>query len=63
MIRPALVYGRGGSIPAMLTKSARETGATRYVGDGVNRWPFVDVEDLAQLYVRAVEKANRGIAL
>jgi nucleoside-diphosphate-sugar epimerase len=60
VIRPALVYGRGGSIPAMLTKSARETGATRYVGDGMNRWPFVDVEDLAQLYVRAVEKAKPG---
>jgi nucleoside-diphosphate-sugar epimerase len=60
VIRPALVYGRGGSIPAMLTKSARETGATRYVGDGLNRWPFVDVEDLAQLYVRAVEKAKPG---
>ena len=60
VIRPALVYGRGGSIPAMLTKSARETGATRYVGDGSNRWPFVHVEDLAQLYVRAVEKARAG---
>jgi nucleoside-diphosphate-sugar epimerase len=60
VIRPALVYGRGGSIPAMLTKSARETGAARFVGDGQNRWPFVDVEDLAQLYVRALEKATPG---
>jgi nucleoside-diphosphate-sugar epimerase len=60
VIRPALVYGRGGSIPAMLTKSARESGATRFVGDGKNRWPFVNVEDLAQLYVRAVEKAAAG---
>jgi nucleoside-diphosphate-sugar epimerase len=60
VIRPALVYGRGGSIPAMLAKSARETGAARFVGDGLNRWPVVDVEDLAQLYVRAVEKAKAG---
>jgi nucleoside-diphosphate-sugar epimerase len=60
VIRPALVYGRGGSIPAMLTKSARETGATRFVGDGQNRWPFVNVEDLAQLYVRALGKAAAG---
>lgn len=60
VIRPALVYGRGGSIPAMLAKSARENGATRFVGDGQNRWPFVNVEDLAQLYVRAVEKAAAG---
>lgn len=60
VIRPALVYGRGGSIPAMLTKSARETGATRFVGDGQNRWPFVNVDDLAQLYVLALEKAAAG---
>ena len=60
VIRPALVYGRGGSIPAMLTKSAKETGAVRYVGDGHNRWPFVDVSDLAQLYVLALEKAPAG---
>jgi nucleoside-diphosphate-sugar epimerase len=60
VIRPALVYGRGGSIPRMLVQSARETGAARYVGDGQNRWPFVDVEDLAQLYVLALEKAPPG---
>jgi nucleoside-diphosphate-sugar epimerase len=60
VIRPALVYGRGGSIPAMLVKSAKDSGATRYVGDGRNRWPFVDVEDLAQLYVLALEKAPAG---
>ena len=60
VIRPALVYGRGGSGPTMFTKSARETGAARYVGDGQNRWPFVDVDDLAQLYVLALEKAAPG---
>jgi nucleoside-diphosphate-sugar epimerase len=60
VIRPALVYGRGGSIPRMLEQSARETGAARYVGDGRNRWPFVDVDDLAQLYVLALEKAAPG---
>ena len=60
VIRPALVYGRGGSIPRMLVQSARETGAARYVGDGQNRWPFVDVDDLAQLYVLALEKAPPG---
>jgi nucleoside-diphosphate-sugar epimerase len=60
VIRPALVYGRGGSIPAMYAKAARETGAARYVGDGQNRWPFVDVDDLAQLYLLALEKAPPG---
>ena len=60
VIRPALVFGRGGSGPTMFTKSARETGAARYVGDGENRWPFVDVDDLAQLYVLTLEKAAPG---
>ena len=60
VIRPALVYGRGGSIPRMLAQSARETGGARYVGNGENRWPFVDVDDLAQLYALALEKAAAG---
>ena len=60
VIRPALVYGRGGSIPRMIVQSARDTGAARYVGDGENRWPFVDVDDLAQLYVLALQKAPPG---
>ena len=60
VIRPALVYGRGGSVPAMLSKPARAAGTVHYVGDGQNRWPFVNVDDLAQLYVLALEKAAAG---
>src|SRR5579875_3600181 len=60
VIRPADVYGRGGGLLRMLTQSARETGAARYVGDGRNRWSFVEVEDLARLYVLALEKAPAG---
>jgi len=60
VIRPALVWGRGGSIPRMLVESARQSGAATYVGDGENRWPFVDVDDLAKLYVLALEKAPAG---
>jgi len=60
VIRPAVVYGRGGSIPRMILQSARDTGAAQFVGDGRNRWPFVDVDDLAQLYLLALEKAPAG---
>lgn len=60
VIRPALVYGRGGGIPKMIVQGARESGTARYVGDGKSRWPFVDVDDLAQLYVLALEKAPPG---
>ena len=63
VIRPALVYGRGGGIPADLAKSAREDGAARYVGTGQNRWPVIDVDDLADLYLRSVERAAPGTLL
>lgn len=60
VIRPAVVYGRGKGMPTAFTQSARETGAARYVGDGQSLWAFVDVDDLAQLYVLALEKAPAG---
>jgi len=63
VIRPGLVYGRGGGIPAELAKSARENGAARYVGTGQNRWPMIDVDDLADLYLRALERAPAGTLL
>jgi nucleoside-diphosphate-sugar epimerase len=63
VIRPAIVYGRGGGLPGMFVQSAHESGAAQYFGDGQNRWPFVHVEDLADLYVRAVEKAPAGTLL
>ena len=60
VIRPGVVYGRGGGIPADFVKSARETGAARYVGTGENRWPMVHVDDLAELYVLALQRAPSG---
>ena len=64
VIRPAVVYGRGGgSLLVELGQSARQFGAARYVGDGNSRWSLVDVDDLAQLYVLALEKAPSGSIL
>lgn len=63
IIRPAIVYGRGGGIPAGFVDSARKEGRARYVGTGQNRWPFVHVDDLADLYLLALEKAPAGSLL
>jgi nucleoside-diphosphate-sugar epimerase len=63
VIRPAIVYGRGGGIPAGFVESARKEGAARYVGTGKNRWPLVHVDDLADLYLLALEKAPPGTLL
>jgi nucleoside-diphosphate-sugar epimerase len=63
VIRPAIVYGRGGGLPAEFVQSARKEGAARYVGTGKNRWPFVHVDDLADLYLLALEQAPAGSVL
>jgi nucleoside-diphosphate-sugar epimerase len=63
VIRPAIVYGRGGGIPAGFVESARNRGASQYVGTGENRWPLVHVDDLADLYLLALEKAPPGTLL
>lgn len=60
IIRPAIVYGEGGGIPGMLARSANEEGAARFVGNGENRWPLVQVNDLAELYLLALKKAESG---
>lgn len=63
VIRPAIVYGRGGGIPAGFVESARKEGAAQFVGSGENRWPFVHVDDLADLYLLALENAPPGTLL
>jgi len=61
VVRPGVVYGgvRGG-IPAMFFGTALKHGAAHTVGSGENHWPMVHVDDLAELYVRLVERAPAG---
>jgi nucleoside-diphosphate-sugar epimerase len=63
VIRPAIVYGRGGGIPAGFVDSAVKDGGARFVGTGKNRWPFVHVDDLADLYLLALDRAPAGTLL
>lgn len=55
VIRPGIVYGRGGGIPQTMIRSARLRSVVAFVGDGENHWPVVHVEDVADLYVRALQ--------
>ena len=61
VVRPGIVYGgsRGG-IPATFFGTAVKHGAAQTVGQGENHWPLVHVDDLAELYVRLVERAPAG---
>jgi nucleoside-diphosphate-sugar epimerase len=61
VIRPALVYGRGdASVLRRMRDEARAEGTVSYPGDGANRWGTVHVDDLADLYALAVERAPAG---
>jgi nucleoside-diphosphate-sugar epimerase len=55
VIRPAMVYGRGGGFAGGFARAARQEGVVRYVGSGDNRWPFVHVDDVADFYVLALQ--------
>lgn len=57
VIRPAWVYGDRGGTAMMMVASAKEHGAALYVGDGRNRWTTVHADDLADLYLLALERA------
>jgi nucleoside-diphosphate-sugar epimerase len=63
VIRPGIVYGREGGIIGGMIEEAREKGFVRFVGTGENRWPQVNVDDLADLYVLALEAAPAGTLL
>ena len=56
VIRPALLYGRSGSLFAPFFQSASE-GNVWYPGQPGGRFALIHTDDLANLYVRAVEKA------
>jgi nucleoside-diphosphate-sugar epimerase len=64
VIRPGLVYGHGGSydVPALISR-ARERGRAGHLGNGRTTQSFVHVDDLAELYCLAVERAPQGATL
>ncbi|MBE3012388.1 NAD-dependent epimerase/dehydratase family protein [Microbispora sp. NEAU-D428] len=64
VIRAALVYGRGGSgLLQGLIGAGRQNGMVPYIGDGANEWSSVHVDDLAALYVAALERREPGVVV
>lgn len=66
VICPSLVYGVGRGLNPhsvqvpFLVQQARSHGVALVVGQGLNRWSNVHIDDLADLYVLALEKAPAG---
>jgi nucleoside-diphosphate-sugar epimerase len=57
VIHPAMVYAPGGGVFLRFARDAIEREAIRVVEGENVRWPLVHSEDLATLYVRALEQA------
>ncbi|WP_426088441.1 NAD-dependent epimerase/dehydratase family protein [Janthinobacterium sp. PSPC1-1] len=66
VICPSNIYGTGTGLTPVsfqipfLVNRARENGVVRIVGTGVNRWSNVHIDDVAELFLLAVEKAPAG---
>ncbi|MGM1062899.1 NAD-dependent epimerase/dehydratase family protein [Saccharothrix sp. Mg75] len=62
VLRGGLVHGRGGSalVQAMIG-AAQRSGSAPYVGTGENPWSPVHVDDLARLYLAALERPVGGV--
>ena len=56
VLRPGCVYGGKQSLFASWFAAAEQDQPINITGDGDNRWAMVDLHDLADLYVRAVEQ-------
>jgi nucleoside-diphosphate-sugar epimerase len=61
VVQPGIVYGYGKGIPALLAGSV-EAGSVTLFGTGDQHWATVHVDDLADLYVRALEQGPGGRA-
>jgi nucleoside-diphosphate-sugar epimerase len=61
VIRPPLIWGHGGSyqIPGIF-ESAEKTGSACYLGLGLHLYSNVHVDDLADVYLRAIERGVSG---
>jgi len=61
VLRPGCVYGGKQSLLAGWFAAAEQGEPLRLVGDGENRWAFVNLHDLVDLYLRAVEQRAAGV--
>ncbi|MDR3717903.1 MAG: NAD-dependent epimerase/dehydratase family protein [Bryobacteraceae bacterium] len=60
VVRPGMVFGRGGGFVGMMFRQARSEGKVQVAGDGENHWSSVHVDDLADLYARIVAEPAAG---
>ncbi len=64
VLRPGLVYGRGGSgVVGLMIGLPRRAGVGRTIGDGGNAWSAIHLDDTADAYALALTGAGPGTLL
>ncbi len=63
VVRPGCVFGGQGGLTANWFEGAVEHNAIRVVGNGLNHWAMVHIDDLADAYVRLVNARLTGTIL
>jgi len=60
VIRPSVIYGRGGGFISQFFEAGRKNGVVHHVGSGENHWALVHIDDVANAYLLAIEKGKTG---
>lgn len=66
VICPCLIYGKGSGIKPEsqqipnLANEARQSGVAKCIGRGENIWSTVHIDDLTELYLKAIEHGHGG---
>jgi len=60
VIRPGMVFGRGGGFVGAMFRQARAEGKVQIAGAGENHWSNVHVDDLAELYASIAAEPAPG---
>ncbi|MEU5083598.1 MULTISPECIES: NAD-dependent epimerase/dehydratase family protein [Streptomyces] len=60
IVRPGIVYGQGGGLLGFFLGEGVQAGAIGYLGDGTSHWSLVHVDDIADLYARALTAPAGG---
>jgi nucleoside-diphosphate-sugar epimerase len=64
VIQPGLLYGGDNRlIDIFFTAPGKQAGAIPYIGDGSNHWALVHIDDLAELYVSALQAKAGSVYL
>ncbi len=60
VLRPAVVYGSSRGIIGSMFAEAHDHGTIHYAGNGAQHWGVIHRDDVAEAYLRALERATGG---